>query len=124
MTDEKAESSFANRVAGGLVSRSSLQETIRLFKLYPAEVAKVPLEDVVAKMRNNIAIAPVHPFRSSQPTHIAFVEVAFTYHDPTVAERVSRQLAGRLSWLSLQETRPGLKARLLPFLLLWRCCLC
>jgi hypothetical protein len=58
LTDEKAESDYAHRVAGKLLSRSSLQETIRLCKLYPAEVAKVPREDVVARMRTSIAIWP------------------------------------------------------------------
>ena len=124
MTDAKAESDFANRVAGKLLSRSSLQKTIRLFQLYPAEAAKLPLEEVVAKMRDSIAIRPVYPVRSSHSIETAFVEIAFTYHDPVLAQRVSQQLAGRLSWLSFQETHPRVRARLLPFRFLWWCCLC
>jgi len=53
-TDEQV-SFFARAV----LSRSTLRMLIQNYGLYPEKRAKMPLEDVVAKMKEDIAIRPV-----------------------------------------------------------------
>jgi polysaccharide chain length determinant protein (PEP-CTERM system associated) len=72
-------------------SRTLLEGLITEVNLYPRLQAKLPMEDVVDKMRLDIDIELVRPSRAAPPD--AFY-VRFTYDDPLVAANVTRRLGG------------------------------
>ena len=74
-------------------SRTNLEEMIAEFDLYPEERRKLPLGDIVVRMRASIAeeLERARPGqRGPEPPH-AF-HVRFTYPDPNVAARVTQRL--------------------------------
>ncbi len=76
-----------------VLSRTVLQRMIEDFDLYRDERRRLPLEDVVARMRENIKV-PLEiprPRWGQEPTPTAF-HVRFTYPDPNVAARVTQQI--------------------------------
>lgn len=76
-----------------VTSRTILEQMIREFDLYPAERARVPMEDIVVRMRDSIDVQLERPRlgpRGPEPPH-AF-HVRFTYPDPNVATRVTQRL--------------------------------
>jgi polysaccharide chain length determinant protein (PEP-CTERM system associated) len=67
-------------------SRTNLERLIREFNLYPEEVARLPMEDVVARMRTAIVIELVRPARHL-PADAFYVR--YTYFDPDLAAKVT-----------------------------------
>ena len=78
-----------------VLSRRTLQGLIEKFDLYPEERKTLPLEDVIAKMREAIAVPQEFPRprwgQIPQPT--AF-HVRFTHVDPNIAARVAQEIGG------------------------------
>jgi capsular polysaccharide biosynthesis protein len=66
-------------------SRGSLMSIIKSEALYPTEQAKMPIEDVVEKVKRNIGISPISGGS-------AFA-IEFTYEDPHKAQQVAQDLA-------------------------------
>jgi polysaccharide chain length determinant protein (PEP-CTERM system associated) len=76
-----------------VLSRTVLQQLIESFDLYTEERRVMPLEDVVAKMRENIKV-PMEvprPRWGQEPSPTAF-HVRFTYPDPHIAARVTQEI--------------------------------
>ena len=69
-----------------VLSRTALEQLIEEFDLYPEERATMPIEDVVAKMRDNIDMVMQipRPRWGEEPQPTAF-RVQFTYPDPEMA---------------------------------------
>jgi polysaccharide chain length determinant protein (PEP-CTERM system associated) len=67
-------------------SRTSMERLIREFNLYPADVASMPMEDVVGKLRGAIEIELVRAARHL-PADAFYVK--FTYSDRGIAQRVT-----------------------------------
>jgi polysaccharide chain length determinant protein (PEP-CTERM system associated) len=67
-------------------SRTNMERLIREFNLYPAEVAAMPMEDVVNNMRGAIKIDLV---RSARHLPADAFYVRFTYNDADLAARVT-----------------------------------
>lgn len=76
-----------------VLSRTNLQEMIESLDLYRDERARLPMEDVVVKMHDNIKITLERSRdllgRSEVPSSF---HVQFTYPDPNIAARVTQQL--------------------------------
>jgi hypothetical protein len=70
------------------ISLSSIIQDPRL-DLYPAERAKIPLEDVIEQMRRNIQITPTAP--GSGPDYLPFI-LTFTYRDRLKAQQTVQAL--------------------------------
>jgi polysaccharide chain length determinant protein (PEP-CTERM system associated) len=77
-----------------VTSRTLLEGLITELNLYPRLQTRVPMEDVVDKMRVDIEIELVRPSRAAPPD--AFF-IRFTYEDPVVAANVTRRLGGLFS---------------------------
>lgn len=76
-----------------VLSRTALQLLAEKFDLYPEERRRLPLEDVLTLMRQNINVElqfAARP-RAGQPQPTAF-HVRFTYSDPKLAALVTREL--------------------------------
>lgn len=76
-----------------VLSRTLLEQMINEFDLYQEERQRLPMEDVVQKMRKSIEVPLERPRpgpRGPEPPH-AF-HVKFTYPDPNIAARVTQRL--------------------------------
>jgi polysaccharide chain length determinant protein (PEP-CTERM system associated) len=79
-----------------VLSRTSLQQLIEKFDLYPEERHIRPIEEIVAKMHRSVQV-PLEiprPRWGQVPQPTAF-HVRFTYHEPVLAARVTEEI-GRL----------------------------
>ncbi|HEY3824485.1 MAG TPA: hypothetical protein VGL82_07990 [Bryobacteraceae bacterium] len=74
-----------------ILSRTSLSSIIQdpRLDLYPAERAKIPLEDVIEQMRRDIQIMPTAP--GSGPDYLPFI-LTFTYRDRLKAQQTVQAL--------------------------------
>lgn len=79
------------------LSRTALQQLIETLDLYKDERRKMPMEDVVRKMRANIQVnleRPRGPGWGGPPPPTAF-HVLFTYPDPNIAADVAQRIGSR-----------------------------
>jgi polysaccharide chain length determinant protein (PEP-CTERM system associated) len=80
-----------NAVAQQVMSRTQLEQVIKDFNLYPNERQRLPMEDVVDKMR--LGIAPLELVRRAGSTSPADAfHVRFRYPDAEMATRVTQRL--------------------------------
>lgn len=77
-----------------VLGRPRLAVLIEKHQLYGSERARLPLEDIVEKMKNNIHVSPV----GKDPAKPAFA-VGFAYEDGAVAQRVTADLVAALTQL-------------------------
>ncbi len=82
-------------MARAILSRSTLRTLIQTYGLYPEKRAKMPLEDVVAKMINDITIRPVSIPPVSSEARVGGLSIQFLYQDPAIAQRVNGDLVAR-----------------------------
>jgi hypothetical protein len=91
-TDESARR-LVDGMEQNIYGRNYLASVIHEHNLYWRERLRMPLDDVVEKMRRHISVAPV----ASPGTRNAHtVVVQFDYSDPRVAQRVNEELTSRL----------------------------
>ncbi len=84
-----------NTMANTILSRVALTTIIRNFDLYKREQSRMPIEDVIERMRSNIKIAPVQSFTGSSQARVPAFAITFTYEDRLAAQRVVQELVTR-----------------------------
>ncbi len=82
---------FLSRLRDITLDRSFLATLIQQKNLYPRERARMPLNQVVDKMLQSIAIKPA----SSEEPHALGFAVYFAYSDPHLAQQVENELVTR-----------------------------
>jgi polysaccharide chain length determinant protein (PEP-CTERM system associated) len=112
-TDLLGSSSDANpierriaKVREQLLTRTTLVQIIELNNLYAAERQKLPLSEVVKKMREATSISPVSADIGSGAkgsNTIAF-SISFTYSEPFQAQAVAQEYVSRLVKLDTAQT--------------------
>ena len=87
-----------------VLSRTTLEQLIERFDLYPAERQTMPLQDVVVKMRTNVDMVPQipRPRWGEEPQPTAF-RVLFTHPDPNVAAQVTQRLGAMFVESNVKE---------------------
>jgi uncharacterized protein involved in exopolysaccharide biosynthesis len=88
-------SSLLNLVESNAFNREFLTSVILEHNLYPHERARMPLDDVIDKMKRNITLEATPYASPAHPDTLTFV-VQFDYFDAHVAERVNEELISRL----------------------------
>jgi polysaccharide chain length determinant protein (PEP-CTERM system associated) len=73
-----------------IMSRTELERLVKEMGLYPQDTARLPMQDVVERMRTQIKVDPV---RSGNQDADSFI-VRFSYSDPQTAMRVTERLGG------------------------------
>jgi polysaccharide chain length determinant protein (PEP-CTERM system associated) len=79
-----------NTLTQQVLSRTALEGLIRQMNLYPDELARKPLQDVIDLMRTSIKVDPV----STNGREADAFYVRFSYTDRDVATRVTERLGG------------------------------
>lgn len=93
-----------NSIQQQVLSRDGLMEIIRTHNLYPDDVKKRPMEDVVDKMRGEVAFQPINiafAGRSGQDNALAF-RIRFSYRDKYTAQKVVRDVVDKCIRLTNQ----------------------
>jgi hypothetical protein len=78
-----------------LYSRDYLASVIHEHNLFWRERLRMPLDDVIAKMRKDISVVPLPRASSGNRDSVTFV-IQFDYSDPCVAQQVNEELTSRL----------------------------
>ena len=92
--DEQSTQFFSDRVVQPALSRTSLSELIQKNDLYPTDRRRMPLEDVIERMRHDIRIT-VASSATADPKNFAFV-VQYVYRDPVRAQRTTSELVSKM----------------------------
>ena len=93
VTANSIESDPLYRRAQLVLSRKSLTSIIERYNLYPEERKRMPVEDVIEGLRNNIKIS------SSKPDGALLL---FHYHDEAKAGQVATELSSALGFSAIQ----------------------
>ena len=83
---ERRENPAEDSLEAQVKSRTNLERLIREFNLYPEDVARLPMEDVIAQMRSAIVVDLVRQARHL-PADAFYVR--YTYYDPDLAAKVT-----------------------------------
>jgi polysaccharide chain length determinant protein (PEP-CTERM system associated) len=76
-----------------VLSRTRLQPIIERFGLYKDEMGKVPIEDLVARMRSQISVSIVRTAAPSRASNeIPGFTITFTAENPRVAQQVCNEI--------------------------------
>jgi hypothetical protein len=96
-----------HRVFFDAISDQALAEIIQKWNLYPAERARMPLQDVIVKMRKGIEVRPF----ATPVAGVRRFDIEFQYADPPVAQRVDSELVGAIVVYNLlnAEAHPGMR---------------
>lgn len=92
---EIARQSLADRLTAfqqSVLSRQNLSAMVDRLRLYRDERARMPLEDVIEKMRRDIEIVPVSASGNAAASRNPVFRVSFAYTNRLDAERVTRTL--------------------------------
>lgn len=102
--ERNAEGQAVFALALRTLSQSSLTAMIDVEGLYQNERTRMPIEEVIEKMKKSVNIAPV-----SRPlTPLAF-KVEFAYTDPYKAQRVTQDLASSFIRENARGAQPNLE---------------
>ncbi len=105
-----------NLMTQAILSRTTLTALVETYNLYPSRRKRLPMDQIVARMRADIHIGALQSIqRESGPTALTAFEVAFSYEDRHLAQRVAQDLATRYVTESTRE-RAGQSAMTTQFL--------
>jgi len=85
-----------------VMSRTELERLIRDMNLYPEERAKLPMQDVIEKMRGDIKVQVAASRNTRDKDPDAFY-VRFTYSDPQTATKVTERLGALFIDMNAQD---------------------
>jgi polysaccharide chain length determinant protein (PEP-CTERM system associated) len=83
-------------MAQSVESRNVLTTVIRNFTLYPREIARMPVEDVIEEMKKNIHIDPIIVAAANGKANIPAFTLRYSYENRLLAQRVVSELTSRL----------------------------
>lgn len=84
-----------NSMAASIKSRTVLQTIISTYDLYPSDVKRKPIEDVVEEMSRKIGISKVESANVGAKQSVAAFSISFDYVDRFKAQKVVTDLVGR-----------------------------
>jgi len=87
-----------NSMASSILSRTVLQTIIQAHALYPKEVGRVPIEDIVENMKRKISISPATVVNAGGGTGrgtVSAFTIKFSYEDRFKAQKVVGELISR-----------------------------
>lgn len=91
-----------NAIQQEVTSRDGLIEIVRSLNLYPDEVKKRPMEDVVESMRKAIRITPIRLSGGSSSEESVAFQISYSYRDKYTAQKVVREIVDKFIRLTNQ----------------------
>src|SRR6266705_1475196 len=71
-----------------ILSRSRLEPVIRQFGLYGEDVNRVPMEDLVGRLRGAINVTPVQPMAQTRAQGLPGFTIGVTFNEASTAQRI------------------------------------
>ena len=71
-----------------ILSRTHLEPLIQQFGLYRQDANRVPVEDLVSRLRNAITVAPIQPMAGTGPEGLAGFTIGVNFDDPRLAQQI------------------------------------
>ncbi|MDQ2843983.1 MAG: hypothetical protein M3Y72_23685 [Acidobacteriota bacterium] len=97
----------ADRINGmvqTIESHTTLSNIIASFGLYPKELKRAPMEDVIAQMKSAIRIKPVEGVTNVTGKSLPAIQIQFAYRDPVLAQKVCADIVSRFMNASTTES--------------------
>ena len=84
-------------MAQTILSRARLTDMINANNLYPRKRKRLPLEDVIEEMQEDIEITPLTPLREQVPGRInsSAFKIRYSYENRYLAQKIVQQLVSR-----------------------------
>lgn len=98
-----------------ILSRSSLEPLIHQLGLYPQDASRVPMDDLVQRLRKAISITSIRPMPETRAQHLPGFYISVEFNNPHLAQ----QICSRLTSLFMEEnlqTRQALSEQTTDFL--------
>ncbi|GIU76911.1 MAG: chain-length determining protein [Bryobacteraceae bacterium] len=92
-----------NAIAQEIITRSSLQNLIQTYNLYPEDRKRLPMEDVIDRMRRSIGIDNIESYSRAGSSRYHVFTVSFVYSDRRLAQRVVADLIDRFTKQSIES---------------------
>lgn len=92
-----------NAIAQEIITRSSLQNLIQTYNLYPDDRKRLPMEDVIDTMRKAIGIDNIESYARSGAPRFHVFTVSFVYSDRRLAQRICAELIDRFTKQSIES---------------------
>ncbi len=86
-----------------ILSRTRLQSTIERFDLYKESRGRQPMEELVNRMRGDIAVTPVRSVVGGRQGNVPGFYIEFTANDPQVAQQVCAEITSMFIEQSLRQ---------------------
>jgi len=88
--DPQAVKEFLTAIRGNAVSRVNLANIIHTYRLYPRILRRMPMEEIVGRMRNDIGIGP-------ETSDSGAFAISFQYNESRyLAQKVAQDIASRM----------------------------
>jgi polysaccharide chain length determinant protein (PEP-CTERM system associated) len=71
-----------------ILSRTRLEPLIRQFGLFPADVNRMPIEELVARLQKNIEVTPIQPMAETQSRQLPGFYISVTLDNARTAQAV------------------------------------
>src|SRR5208282_2016112 len=71
-----------------ILSRSRLEPIIRKYDLYPKDISKVPMDDLVAKLQKSIEVTPIEPMAEIRTNDLPGFYITVTMEKAQIAQEV------------------------------------
>ncbi len=84
-----------NSMGQQILSRSTLSSIIETYGLYPRQRERLPLEDVIEKMRRDITIGSVQNIQPARGNALTAFQVEFAYENRYLAQKVTSDIVTR-----------------------------
>jgi polysaccharide chain length determinant protein (PEP-CTERM system associated) len=92
-----------NAIAQEIITRSSLQNLIQTYNLYPDDRKRLPMEDVIDTMRKAIGIDNIESYSRSGAPRFHVFTVSFVYSDRRLAQKICAELIDRFTKQSIES---------------------
>ncbi len=92
-----------NAIAQEIITRSSLQNLIQTYNLYPDDRKRLPMEDVIDTMRKSIGIDNIESYSRSGAPRFHVFTVSFIYSDRRLAQKICAELIDRFTKQSIES---------------------
>lgn len=97
-----------NSMNSTILSRTVLQTIIQQYDLYPKDIKRIPIEDIIENMRRRITITPAQMMTSSNGRGtVSAIMIRFSYTDRFKAQKVVGDLVGRFINENQKEKTSG-----------------
>jgi len=85
-----------------ILSRSRLEPVIQQFGLYREDLSRVPMEDLVSRLRNAVTVTPLAPMAETNARGLPGFTISVDFNDPRMAQQICSTITSMFMEENLQ----------------------